>query len=156
MIRRPPRSTLFPYTTLFRSGAAMAGGRDARKYHGRNARRKAPVVHLHESAAADVLRCHGGRRAGCAAHRAQPAHVPGGVFPHAAGAVSRDRNRTEIAKPRRFSGWAFGVLRKERDRISISAAGRISRAALPRAQGRTRCVCGVRGSAMLPPCLVPS
>src|SRR2546425_5395832 len=25
MIRRPPRSTLFPYTTLFRSGA---GGRD--------------------------------------------------------------------------------------------------------------------------------
>src|SRR5258708_29286609 len=27
MIRRPPRSTLFPYTTLFRSvGAAAAGG----------------------------------------------------------------------------------------------------------------------------------
>src|SRR3712207_7794471 len=27
MIRRPPRSTLFPYTTLFRS-AALAGGED--------------------------------------------------------------------------------------------------------------------------------
>src|SRR3970282_2456068 len=27
MIRRPPRSTLFPYTTLFRSG--KPGGRDA-------------------------------------------------------------------------------------------------------------------------------
>src|SRR5690606_41693279 len=26
MIRRPPRSTLFPYTTLFRSGAGMASG----------------------------------------------------------------------------------------------------------------------------------
>src|SRR5438105_12200017 len=26
MIRRPPRSTLFPYTTLFRSGAAQAYG----------------------------------------------------------------------------------------------------------------------------------
>src|SRR5256884_3512861 len=26
MIRRPPRSTLFPYTTLFRSGAARAVG----------------------------------------------------------------------------------------------------------------------------------
>src|SRR5256884_3464095 len=26
MIRRPPRSTLFPYTTLFRSLAAAAGG----------------------------------------------------------------------------------------------------------------------------------
>src|SRR3712207_8890181 len=29
MIRRPPRSTLFPYTTLFRSGG-RAGGVDAR------------------------------------------------------------------------------------------------------------------------------
>src|SRR2546430_13402345 len=27
MIRRPPRSTLFPYTTLFRSGADRAGVR---------------------------------------------------------------------------------------------------------------------------------
>src|SRR5256885_10116258 len=31
MIRRPPRSTLFPYTTLFRSGTGrtMSGGLDA-------------------------------------------------------------------------------------------------------------------------------
>src|SRR5256885_8815117 len=28
MIRRPPRSTLFPYTTLFRSADAHAGGED--------------------------------------------------------------------------------------------------------------------------------
>src|SRR5437660_7990725 len=27
MIRRPPRSTLFPYTTLFRSGAALVRSR---------------------------------------------------------------------------------------------------------------------------------
>src|SRR3712207_6933171 len=27
MIRRPPRSTLFPYTTLFRSGKPCSGGR---------------------------------------------------------------------------------------------------------------------------------
>src|SRR2546430_5714171 len=39
MIRRPPRSTLFPYTTLFRSGGARGahpgGGarRDARRAH---------------------------------------------------------------------------------------------------------------------------
>src|SRR2546430_12533495 len=26
MIRRPPRSTLFPYTTLFRSGGILPGG----------------------------------------------------------------------------------------------------------------------------------
>src|SRR3712207_7634079 len=30
MIRRPPRSTLFPYTTLFRSGRRGAGGRRCR------------------------------------------------------------------------------------------------------------------------------
>src|ERR1022692_3546883 len=28
MIRRPPRSTLFPYTTLFRSGASKCGAAD--------------------------------------------------------------------------------------------------------------------------------
>src|SRR3712207_7439723 len=33
MIRRPPRSTLFPYTTLFRSQAAAAGGRAAAGPH---------------------------------------------------------------------------------------------------------------------------
>src|SRR3712207_7959318 len=35
MIRRPPRSTLFPYTTLFRSGrqrgVGMGGGNDERE-----------------------------------------------------------------------------------------------------------------------------
>src|SRR2546429_7345770 len=30
MIRRPPRSTLFPYTTLFRSHQAIALGQDER------------------------------------------------------------------------------------------------------------------------------
>src|SRR3712207_8557346 len=34
MIRRPPRSTLFPYTTLFRSVAA----RDAQRRHGHDLR----------------------------------------------------------------------------------------------------------------------
>src|SRR2546426_6470422 len=31
MIRRPPRSTLFPYTTLFRSVVARGGGLSARE-----------------------------------------------------------------------------------------------------------------------------
>src|SRR5260370_15298278 len=31
MIRRPPRSTLFPYTTLFRSNVDSASGRRARR-----------------------------------------------------------------------------------------------------------------------------
>src|SRR3712207_7586062 len=51
MIRRPPRSTLFPYTTLFRSGAGRAHPRERRSNArergrvaraGRDARRGAP------------------------------------------------------------------------------------------------------------------
>src|SRR5690348_18020314 len=47
MIRRPPRSTLFPYTTLFRSGARGAGAEaataPARTRHAdRRARRPRP------------------------------------------------------------------------------------------------------------------
>src|SRR5256885_16972730 len=41
MIRRPPRSTLFPYTTLFRSRCAVHG--DARG-SGSHARRRPPTV----------------------------------------------------------------------------------------------------------------
>src|SRR5437899_5899599 len=39
MIRRPPRSTLFPYTTLFRSGIIVSGG-ESRGYRplGRSSR----------------------------------------------------------------------------------------------------------------------
>src|SRR2546430_13754765 len=50
MIRRPPRSTLFPYTTLFRSGqpelgesAERARGRGGRGNEGRVGRR--PATH---------------------------------------------------------------------------------------------------------------
>src|SRR2546425_8923378 len=40
MIRRPPRSTLFPYTTLFRSENLHRGGQLAE-----DARRERPVAH---------------------------------------------------------------------------------------------------------------
>src|SRR6266487_6156935 len=42
MIRRPPRSTLFPYTTLFRSAGPPAGAAHspAPRGHGRSADRK--------------------------------------------------------------------------------------------------------------------
>src|SRR3712207_8047978 len=33
MIRRPPRSTLFPYTTLFRSGGPAGAGQRLRRGH---------------------------------------------------------------------------------------------------------------------------
>src|SRR5215204_1115196 len=54
MIRRPPRSTLFPYTTLFRSnrgarprGALGGGGRPARP-HGNGLRRTRRAVRSEE------------------------------------------------------------------------------------------------------------
>src|SRR5258708_9949043 len=46
MIRRPPRSTLFPYTTLFRSlfrGAALGGGAPRRPHRGRGRGRLRPL-----------------------------------------------------------------------------------------------------------------
>src|SRR2546430_7490640 len=46
MIRRPPRSTLFPYTTLFRSGRHAA------------ARRRAPAEHRGAGAAGRAVGVH--------------------------------------------------------------------------------------------------
>src|SRR3712207_8839831 len=48
MIRRPPRSTLFPYTTLFRSG--MREERARRDMQGIDARVLAPSRDLHSVA----------------------------------------------------------------------------------------------------------
>src|SRR3712207_8355895 len=44
MIRRPPRSTLFPYTTLFRSGLRRRGRRDRDAPLHRRAVDRAPVL----------------------------------------------------------------------------------------------------------------
>src|SRR5256885_9818550 len=50
MIRRPPRSTLFPYTTLFRSGAAHQPG-DRKRRPGRAAPQpRAAAGHTHGAA----------------------------------------------------------------------------------------------------------
>src|SRR3712207_8868593 len=46
MIRRPPRSTLFPYTTLFRSHAVREGRARGHPPH-------APGVHVHRVVAGD-------------------------------------------------------------------------------------------------------
>src|SRR2546427_3891926 len=44
MIRRPPRSTLFPYTTLFRSAARLVPERERRSEERRALRPGAPAV----------------------------------------------------------------------------------------------------------------
>src|SRR5438067_6231494 len=55
MIRRPPRSTLFPYTTLFRSEVDPVGVRDA-VLRPRRARSDPRVVVLQAAADAEGLR----------------------------------------------------------------------------------------------------
>src|SRR3712207_8647377 len=57
MIRRPPRSTLFPYTTLFRSGRRTSCGRRAAAHVAPRSAPGAPVV-------ADGGRPHGAGRQG--------------------------------------------------------------------------------------------
>src|SRR3712207_7955623 len=47
MIRRPPRSTLFPYTTLFRSGERGAHPRERPRGPGQLARRLVVLVEPH-------------------------------------------------------------------------------------------------------------
>src|SRR5690242_20843687 len=59
MIQRTPRSTLFPYTTLFRSAAGTRGGSDRRRTDGgrlagkRLSRRDRPAGRRERAASAD-------------------------------------------------------------------------------------------------------
>src|SRR5256885_9347838 len=55
MIRRPPRSTLFPYTTLFRSAVPNLPDQKPRvvEYQGRDRRPHAPLVVLGQRALKD-------------------------------------------------------------------------------------------------------
>src|SRR3712207_6921339 len=59
MIRRPPRSTLFPYTTLFRSRLAGALRGDGRR---RRAARVGELRRLAARHAARLAAAHAGRR----------------------------------------------------------------------------------------------
>src|SRR5258708_31992290 len=69
MIRRPPRSTLFPYTTLFRSvdparRRLREGGRAHPRSTARPARRAGPGFRADQRAAVGLL-----------PHRAEPSHL---------------------------------------------------------------------------------
>src|SRR5947199_6914878 len=57
IIRRPPRSTLFPYTTLFRSRAGRAGGDD-----GDRGRRRRPERDDHDRPGGRPLRARPDRK----------------------------------------------------------------------------------------------
>src|SRR3712207_7256814 len=54
MIRRPPRSTLFPYTTLFRSRAAAS---PARAFEARGREVRFPPCHAHSRSTKPARSC---------------------------------------------------------------------------------------------------
>src|SRR2546430_7495750 len=102
MIRRPPRSTLFPYTTLFRSRERVRGG-------GRAARsaRAGHVVVAHVRAAA--ARAVGERR------RAQRARLLLDVRP------TQDRKSTRLNSSHSQISYAVFCLKKKKNRPTKTA-----------------------------------
>src|SRR5690606_41300641 len=66
MLRRPPTSTLFPYTTLFRSDVEVAPQRRRSEFAGAEIRRRhgAPVHDVHRAAGAIAGMERRGRRRG--------------------------------------------------------------------------------------------
>src|SRR5256885_15258016 len=90
MIRRPPRSTLFPYTTLFRSG--VGGGVDRAQEVRREGRRRRLQEGAGRPRALQVREPHTRHRAGDGSVRgllAQDASVKGGGFQSVAESTTR-------------------------------------------------------------------
>src|SRR5262245_63434705 len=117
MIRRPPRSTLFPYTTLFRSqehGAAQAppeGAETAHRPDGvreggpavcRRERRSPDLPPATVRAGADRARTQGGRAA-----------AQGGPLPHDQ-AARRDRKSTRLNSSHLGISYAVFCLKKKK------------------------------------------
>src|SRR5689334_24306709 len=96
MIRRPPRSTLFPYTTLFRSGRAPA------HVHPPSAQRIAAVVSAR------------GRRRPLGAGGLRGGRLPGG------GGHNRDRKSTRLNSSHSSISYAvFCLKKKNKDECNI-------------------------------------
>src|SRR5256885_9567119 len=98
MIRRPPRSTLFPYTTLFRSGLGFWLGRVARVLGGRGRGRGGLL----------------GREPSDVGLRA-PRAAPGGADP---GGRAEDRKSTRLNSSHLVISYAVFCLEKKKVQLS--------------------------------------
>src|SRR5258708_6103549 len=108
MIRRPPRSTLFPYTTLFRS---EANERDARDVGARAAQRFDSDHHQRERSAAGAARGRVSDRAFLLDSRRRPRGDPGGGAKRFSGDQGGDnlrRDRHDDHQPDRRSAVSGG------------------------------------------------
>src|SRR5256885_11736285 len=100
MIRRPPRSTLFPYTTLFRSAASHLPSRVGR---GRD-------PHLHATAAGELRKLVAGAGALVAARPRAAAR------PYAGDRTSlQDRKSTRLNSSHLVISYAVFCLKKKTD-----------------------------------------
>src|SRR5256885_5460365 len=100
MIRRPPRSTLFPYTTLFRSDALGHGAPVAAAAH-RRRRAGAPHGALRE------MELRPQRERDPAAYRAA-------LLPAGDGGAERDRKSTRLNSSHLVISYAVFCLEKKR------------------------------------------
>src|SRR3712207_8974999 len=101
MIRRPPRSTLFPYTTLFRSGRHPVAPRQRGRGGRARGRRRLDVgARVH---APHVRRAAAGRH--------------GGDAPLGGALASRDRKSTRLNSSHANISYAVFCLKKKKDWI---------------------------------------
>src|SRR3712207_8961393 len=102
MIRRPPRSTLFPYTTLFRSRPGSAPGRRAGGERGMRNLRAAPLITCR-------YLDRGGNR--CTAEAADPTGEVLLCLRH----LARDRKSTRLNSSHANISYAVFCLKKKTD-----------------------------------------
>src|SRR2546429_2308061 len=145
MIRRPPRSTLFPYTTLFRSSSGClpaAGGVDIRDRPARGGRSFAGFQDATTRAAAQSPTCRGSEadsrharaiRPETGGHRGngRPARGPaenvralsfcaGGIFGPVSSAVDscrEDRKSTRLNSSHGYISYAVFCLKKKKTQV---------------------------------------
>src|SRR2546422_3963367 len=98
MIRRPPRSTLFPYTTLFRSRRAV----HVRQHH------LAPVLGRACEKAARAA------EAGVGEHRVEPAEGRQCRHDHALLGLPVDRKSTRLNSSHGYISYAVFCLKKKK------------------------------------------
>src|SRR2546422_5319552 len=105
MIRRPPRSTLFPYTTLFRSQAGR-GGADSR-YAQERGREPARLLGLPERAGRPARLRPGGSRRLPGRRKAEQVEGEG------------DRKSTRLNSSHGYISYAVFCLKKKKKKKSI-------------------------------------
>src|SRR2546427_1909180 len=112
MIRRPPRSTLFPYTTLFRSlDRFLAHPARRRAPHVRRLPRPArrAATHRHPSARPNVH-----VRPGAVAHHRERGPKRDGGTRHESGGRTRDRKSTRLNSSHSQISYAVFCLEKKK------------------------------------------